>query len=411
MKEYIDDYPPVGTSLFESKMVDGEVLVRGTNMRCYWRDEERTSEVLDDDHWLRTGDLGYNEHFLRLTGRKKEVINRGGALLYPALIEETWRQVGVEAVAYAAKDLRLGDVVGLASDDLSNWVDTSDDVPFMMRPSAGVIGKMPRTSTGKPQRLKIDRYGVAYTGDGLRYEYLLEYSNDGVGPVYGAGGPAYEALDLLRDNWEALDNGTVTGEYLMRQNKGLWYRLMTEWPMNDYARMVAEAVRMFPDLKEASVLEVGSGVGNVSRLLAGDLGDYYMRTDINPRLYKGPDLPGCDMVYDFNEPQGGEWDLIFGCNALHCAVNPCLSVQYLMEALTPGGVLILGEGHPDTNRARTPWALNEMFGMFETWREYGGFRHRAHWMEYMILGDASHVGYGVLRQGEHDLGGIVWARK
>jgi long-chain acyl-CoA synthetase len=56
---------------------DGEVLVRGPQVfRVYWNDEEATGEVLDEEGWLRTGDVGSfdEDGFLSITGRKKDIL-------------------------------------------------------------------------------------------------------------------------------------------------------------------------------------------------------------------------------------------------------------------------------------------------------------------------------------------------
>ena len=58
-------------------------------MRGYWRDPERTAEVLDREGWLWTGDLGALDErgYLTLAGRRSEMYIRGGYNVYPAEIE------------------------------------------------------------------------------------------------------------------------------------------------------------------------------------------------------------------------------------------------------------------------------------------------------------------------------------
>jgi fatty-acyl-CoA synthase len=69
----------------------GEVCVRGyQSMLGYFELPEATAAALDKDGWLHTGDLGAMDHrgFLRVTGRLKDMIIRGGENIYPREIEE-----------------------------------------------------------------------------------------------------------------------------------------------------------------------------------------------------------------------------------------------------------------------------------------------------------------------------------
>jgi long-chain acyl-CoA synthetase len=73
---------------------DGEVLVRGDQVfRGYWHNDAATSEVLRDG-WFTTGDLGQldADGFLRITGRKKEIlVTAGGKNVAPAVLEDRLR--------------------------------------------------------------------------------------------------------------------------------------------------------------------------------------------------------------------------------------------------------------------------------------------------------------------------------
>lgn len=69
----------------------GELLVRGYSvMQGYWDMPEKTAEAVDSRGWMHTGDLGMMDEdgYVRITGRIKDMVIRGGENIYPREIEE-----------------------------------------------------------------------------------------------------------------------------------------------------------------------------------------------------------------------------------------------------------------------------------------------------------------------------------
>jgi long-chain acyl-CoA synthetase len=69
----------------------GEILVRGHNvMKGYWGRPHETARAITEDGWFRTGDVGYVDldGYLYISGRKKDLIIRGGYNVYPREVEE-----------------------------------------------------------------------------------------------------------------------------------------------------------------------------------------------------------------------------------------------------------------------------------------------------------------------------------
>ena len=93
----------------------GEVMIRGYNiMQEYFDESEATQETINQDGWLRTGDIGLlNEHgYIRITDRQKDMFLVGGFNAYPAEIENTLlqRKEIAQAAVIGVPDDRLGEV-------------------------------------------------------------------------------------------------------------------------------------------------------------------------------------------------------------------------------------------------------------------------------------------------------------
>jgi long-chain acyl-CoA synthetase len=74
---------------------DGEIMLKGASIFAGYRgNPQATTEALDEEGWLHTGDLGSldEEGFLRVTGRKKElIVTAGGKNVAPAVLEDRLR--------------------------------------------------------------------------------------------------------------------------------------------------------------------------------------------------------------------------------------------------------------------------------------------------------------------------------
>jgi acyl-CoA synthetase (AMP-forming)/AMP-acid ligase II len=95
--------------------VDGEICTRGPELMLGYTDARHNAEAFDADGYFRTGDLGYRSHgeFLTVSGRKKDLIIRGGENLSPKEIEDALHgHPAIQEVACVAMPHeRLGETV------------------------------------------------------------------------------------------------------------------------------------------------------------------------------------------------------------------------------------------------------------------------------------------------------------
>jgi long-chain acyl-CoA synthetase len=109
---------------------DGEILIRGgIVMRGYWKNEQATAEAIDGEGWFHTGDLGEldDDGFLKITGRKKEIIvTAGGKNVAPAVLEDRIRAHRLVSQTIVVGDQRpfIAALITLDEEALPAWLES-----------------------------------------------------------------------------------------------------------------------------------------------------------------------------------------------------------------------------------------------------------------------------------------------
>lgn len=152
----------------------GELCTRGYHvMKGYYRMPEATRQAIDEEGWLHTGDLATMdpEGYLRITGRLKDMIIRGGENLYPREIEEFLythpkivdvQIVGVPDEKYGEEVMafiRLKERESLTKDELRAYCEgkiARYKIPRYMK----IIDSYPMTASGKIQKFKLKEQAV-----------------------------------------------------------------------------------------------------------------------------------------------------------------------------------------------------------------------------------------------------------
>jgi long-chain acyl-CoA synthetase len=106
---------------------DGEVLCKGGNVfQGYWRNDEATREVFDDDGWFHSGDLGEldGDGYLTITGRKKDlIVTSSGKNVAPAVLEDRLRAHWLVSQCVVVGDMRpfIGALVTIDTEVFQQW--------------------------------------------------------------------------------------------------------------------------------------------------------------------------------------------------------------------------------------------------------------------------------------------------
>lgn len=144
----------------------GEVVIKGENVTLGYHNNPSANAEAFTNGWFRTGDQGEisNSGILTLTGRLKELINRGGEKISPLEVDATLIKHPniVEAVCFGASDIKYGEVVhaaivtseSISASEIQSFC--SDHIADFKIPSKiYIVDQLPRTATGKIQRRNI----------------------------------------------------------------------------------------------------------------------------------------------------------------------------------------------------------------------------------------------------------------
>jgi acyl-CoA synthetase (AMP-forming)/AMP-acid ligase II len=146
----------------------GEIVIRGPNVTAGYLNNPDANAKAFTAGWFRTGDQGVmdDEAYLRITGRLKEIINRGGEKISPREVDEVLMDhpAVAQAVTFAVPHTKLGEDVAAAIVLKEGAAATESDI----RAFAGerlmdgkvprkivLLDEIPKGATGKLQRIGL----------------------------------------------------------------------------------------------------------------------------------------------------------------------------------------------------------------------------------------------------------------
>lgn len=264
----------VETRVFDDGMKEippgqiGEIAVRGPTVIQAYESPKSVNDTAFQDGWLKTGDLGYfdRDGFLFLTGRSKEMINRGGEKIAPAQIDEIVAQyAGVaEAAAFAVPHKSLGEEVALAVVEKKAGVLELDELKRFLRLHLAdykvpgrifIVDEIPRRPGGKLERYKLHKLVDLERDDGVESTRRLSFFETRVAAIW---------KDVLK-----IDSFGVADSFFDLGGDSLSALNLTECIYKDFG--VRVKVRDLLDTPEFN--KFCELLGNLSRLAEIDLGD------------------------------------------------------------------------------------------------------------------------------------------
>jgi acyl-CoA synthetase (AMP-forming)/AMP-acid ligase II len=146
----------------------GEIVIRGPNVTTGYKNNPEANATAFTNGWFRTGDQGLmdEEGYVRLTGRLKEIINRGGEKISPREVDEVLldHPAVAQVVTFAVPHAKLGEDVaaaivladGAQADEQSIRAFAAERLADMKVPRQIVfLDEIPKGATGKLQRIGL----------------------------------------------------------------------------------------------------------------------------------------------------------------------------------------------------------------------------------------------------------------
>ena len=146
----------------------GEIAIRGANVMGGYENNPEANESAFTNSWFRTGDQGFldSDGYLFITGRIKEIINRGGEKIAPREVDEVLldHPAIAQAVTFAVPHATLGEDVAVAVVLQENASATEREIrelafarlaDYKVPSQVVIVDEIPKGPTGKLQRLGL----------------------------------------------------------------------------------------------------------------------------------------------------------------------------------------------------------------------------------------------------------------
>jgi fatty-acyl-CoA synthase len=156
----------------------GEFCTRGYSvMQGYWNEPEKTAESIDAEGWMHTGDIAimFDDGYVNIVGRIKDMIIRGGENIYPREVEEFLSSHPdiADIQVIGVPDKRYGEAVMACIIAVEGSTPTLDDVKefcagkiahFKVPAHIRIVDDFPMTVTGKVRKVEMREDAIAALG-------------------------------------------------------------------------------------------------------------------------------------------------------------------------------------------------------------------------------------------------------